>query len=457
MNCANKFPQPPLLAKDGSGYNIWKNEIDFWCQVTKVAAADRAITIYFSLPEGKAKSTAQQIRKDRLKSQDGVRILLEALDEAFLPNIAMRLFNAHNNLRTTTRKPDGRIHDYLSEFERAKFEFEQEGMEKDKTVLGLDLLSQCNLSQEKNQLVMSGLTEVTYENVKAKLSSIFAFEHDKYNKFGKSEIRESEEVFYSRNQENQRGHSSNYSSRFENRNRKRPRHSKGGNSYTRQEPERNSYGRQDSEKSQSYRRKNPNGNDGRPSRCNICQSIFHWFRDCPHAHEKNMTGEYLKERSNQVHFSGLVAFTGFAEENTEKCKIRLLREETKGCAIVDSGCATTVCGTGWINEFIENLCDEEKNNVKESGSQEMFTFGDGSTVKSLKKVSFPCWINGKRGFITTDVVECGIPLLLSRKTLKTLKMVLDFENDTMMSKGKKDGAIPLVNTKSGHYALPLTL
>ena len=170
-----------------------------------------------------------------------------------------------------------------------------------------------------------------------------------------------------------------------------------------------------------------------------------------------MNGEHLKERSNQVHFSGLVAFTGFAEENTEKCKIRLLREETKGCAIVDSGCATTVCGTGWINEFIENLCDEEKNNVKESGSQEMFTFGDGSTVKSLKKVSFPCWINGKRGFITSDVVECGIPLLLSRKTLKTLKMVLDFENDTMISKGKKDGAIPLVNTKSGHYALPLTL
>ena len=75
----------------------------------------------------------------------------------------MRLFNAHNNLRTTTRKLDGLIHDYLSEFERAKFEFKQERMEKDKTVLGLDLFSQCNLSQEKNQLVMSGLTEVTYE------------------------------------------------------------------------------------------------------------------------------------------------------------------------------------------------------------------------------------------------------------------------------------------------------
>ena len=458
MNCANKFIQPPLLPKDGSGYNIWKKEIEFWLSVTKIKADERAITIYFSLPEGsKAKTAAQQITKTLLNSQNGVRVLLEALDEVYLPNTAMRLFNCHNNLRTVTRKPDGLVHDYLSEFERAKFEFEQEGLEKDTIVLGLDLLSQCKLPQEKNQLVMLGLTEVTYANVKAKLSAIFSFEHDKYNKFADSGTREPEEVFYSRNQFNQRGNSSNYSARFENRSRKRPRYSKGRNSYSRHEVERNSYGRQDAEKPPAYRTKNPNGNDGRPSRCNICQSIFHWFRDCPHAHEKNATREQLKERSNEVHFSGLVAFTGFAEENTDNCKIKLLREETKGCAIVDSGCALTVCGTGWMEEFIENLCDEEKNNVKESVSQESFTFGDGSTVKSLKKVTFPCWINGRRGFITTDVVECGIPLLLSRKTLKTFKMVLDFENDTMRSKGKNDSAIPLVNTKSGHYALPLTL
>ena len=369
MSCANKFIQPPLLPKDGSGYTIWKKEIEFWCSITKIVAAERAITIYFSLPEGsKAKTTAQQIPKALLNSQNGVKALLEALDEVYLPNTAMRLFNCHNNLRTITRKPDGLVHDYLSEFERAKFEFEQEGMEKDTIVLGLDLLSQCKLPQEKNQLVMSGLTEVTYANVKAKLSAIFSFEHDKYNKFADSEKSEPEEVFYSRNQFNQRGNSSNYSARFDNRSRKRPRYSKGGNSYSRHEVERNSYGRQDAEKPPAYRTKNPNGNDGRPSRCNICQSIFHWFRDCPHAHEKNATREQLKERSNQVNFSGLVAFTGFAEESSEICKIRLLREETKGCAIVDSGCATTVCGTGWMEEFIENLCDEEKNNVKESVS-----------------------------------------------------------------------------------------
>ena len=444
MACKGNFNDPPQLPRDGAGYNIWKNEIEMWCEVTKVPAISRAISIYFSL-EGKAKTTAQHIKLGLLRTNDGVRILLEALDKVFLPNAAMRLLNVSNNLRNLKRKPGTLINDFLTEYDHAVFLFQQEGLEKNQTVLGLELLDQCQLPQDKNQLVMSGLTEINYENVKAKLSTIYYFEHDKYNKAEDSERREPEEVFYSRTQNNQRGNSSNYrAARFENRSRKRPRYMKGENS------SRNS----DTEKPPAYRTKNPNGNDGQPSRCNICQSIFHWIKNCPHAHEKN---NRLKERSNQVNFSGLVAFTGLAEEDTGTCKIRLLREETKGCAIVDSGCAKTVCGTGWMDEFVENLCDEERNNIKEAASTETFTFGDGSTVKSLKKVTIPCWINGKRGFITTDVVECGIPLLLSRKTLKTFKMVLDFENDTITYKGRRDSAIPLVNTKSGHYALPLTL
>ena len=451
------FTNPPQLPRDGAGYNIWKNEIEMWCQVTKVPPISRAIAIYFTL-KGKAKTTAQHIKQGLLKTNDGVKILLEALDKVFLPNAAMRLLNVSNNLRHLKRKPDALINDFLIEHEHALFLFEQEGLEKNPTVLGLELLDQCQLSQEKSQLVMSGLTEVNYENVKAKLSAIFYHEHARYNNSEDSASREPEEVLYSRTQYNQQGNRSNYRAKFENRSRKRPRDNKGYNSFRNSDTERprdnkgyNSFRNSDTEKPPAYRTKNPNGNDGRPSRCNICQSVLHWFRDCPHAHEKNNL------RSNQVNFSGLVAFTGLTEENTGTCKIRLLREETKGCAIVDSGCATTVCGQGWLEAFVANLCDEERNNIKEAGSTETFTFGDGSTVKSLKKVTIPCWINGKRGFITTDVVECGIPLLLSRKTLKTFKMVLDFENDTITYKGRRESAIPLVNTRSGHYALPLTL
>ena len=451
MACNNNTP-PPQLDINGAGYAVWKNEIDLWCQITKVPVAGRAINIYFSL-SGAARNLVQQIPHNDLKSNAGVTILLQKLDKLYIPNQAIRLFNANNMLRNVVRKPDSLVHDFITAFDHAKFLFEQEGLQRDDTVLGLDLLSQCQLPQDKNQLVMSGLTEVTYEKMKEKLLTIHYDELDKHNKFKKAENTstsyaegtESEEIFFSKAQNYQRGHSSNYRGRFENRGKKRMRYSRGAA---------NSFGRQESDGQPTYRTKNPMGSDGRPSRCNICQSVLHWFRDCPHAHEKNSNREHFSERSNKVNFSGLVAFTGYAGENDETCKIRLLREETKGCAIVDSGCATTVCGVGWMEDFIANLCDEEKDNIEETPSSETFTFGDGSTVKSLKKLKIPCWINGQRGVLTTDVVECGIPLLLSRKTLKTLKMVLDFEHDTLRC---GNSVIPLVNTKSGHYALPLTL
>ena len=101
------------------------------------------------------------------------------------------------------------------------------------------------------------------------------------------------------------------------------------------------------------------------------------------------------------------------------------------------------------------LCDEEKDNVHEEPSNEYFTFGDGHSVKSLKRLSIPCWIQGmERGYITTEVVKPKIPLLLSKTSMKKQEMVLDFKNDTIICGNE---VIQLKNTESGHYALPLGL
>ena len=143
------------------------------------------------------------------------------------------------------------------------------------------------------------------------------------------------------------------------------------------------------------------------------------------------------------------------DEKRENGRLQSLLDETKGCAVIDSGCATTVCGEEWAEDFIENLCDEEKDNVHEEPSNEYFTFGDGHSVKSLKRLSIPCWIQGmERGYITTEVVKPKIPLLLSKTSMKKQDMVLDFKNDTIICGNE---VIQLKNTGSGHYALPLGL
>ena len=145
----------------------------------------------------------------------------------------------------------------------------------------------------------------------------------------------------------------------------------------------------------------------------------------------------------------------FAEDRRDDGRLQSLMDETRGCAIIDSGCAKTVCGRAWAEDFMSNLSDNDLASVREEKSHEKFTFGDGTSVNSLKRLSLPCWMQGlERGFITTEVVELNIPLLLSKTAMKKSNMMLDFKNDTIIC---GNTTIRLRNTTSGHYALPLSL
>ena len=142
--------------------------------------------------------------------------------------------------------------------------------------------------------------------------------------------------------------------------------------------------------------------------------------------------------------------------NNEDSKLKALRIETNGCAIIDSGCATNVCGEAWLENFKESLTNEEMKKIKEEPSDQKFTFGIGATAQAKFRVKVPCWIKGKGGYLTTEVIENDIPLLLSRESLRRMHMILDFGTDTLSS-STGNTVVDLRNTSSGHYALPLSL
>ena len=91
--------------------------------------------------------------------------------------------------------------------------------------------------------------------------------------------------------------------------------------------------------------------------------------------------------------------------------------------------------------------------VKKDVSDNRFRFGDGETYPSLKAVTFPFYIKGERHFMTTDVVACDVPLLLSRESLERANAVIDFQKGELLFLGK---TVPAIITSSGHYCLPLT-
>ena len=145
-------------------------------------------------------------------------------------------------------------------------------------------------------------------------------------------------------------------------------------------------------------------------------------------------------------------FAGYADGEQDN-KLSRLVEEAKCCAVLDSGCSTTVCGVRWLEEFMGEFSDFERGNIVEEKSKATFTFADGVTVPSLKCVTVPCSIGGMRGNIKTDVVDCNIPLLLSKKSMKKANMIVNFGSDQVTAYGRH---IDLGTSSSGHYLLPIS-
>ena len=90
-------------------------------------------------------------------------------------------------------------------------------------------------------------------------------------------------------------------------------------------------------------------------------------------------------------------------------------------AILDSGCSKTVCGRNWLVAYLDSLSVLDKKSVKKCTSSNTFRFGDGHIVESLGGIDIPCYIGGKKMILHTDIVNCDIPLLISRDSLHKAK------------------------------------
>ena len=106
----------------------------------------------------------------------------------------------------------------------------------------------------------------------------------------------------------------------------------------------------------------------------------------------------------------------------------------------------------WYDNYIETLPDNVVCNLKVEDSETNFRFGDGQLFKSSKQVTLPASIANMDVSITTDVVDCDLPLLLSKDAMKTAKVKLDFVNDKVNILGKN---VDLSFTSSGHYTIAL--
>ena len=133
--------------------------------------------------------------------------------------------------------------------------------------------------------------------------------------------------------------------------------------------------------------------------------------------------------------------------------IQILTTEVMYSAVLDSACASTVCGKAWLDSYINSLSENDRSKVRITDSNKTFKFGGETKIKSDGQYEIPATIAGKDITLVTDVVDSDIPLLLSKNAMKEAKVHLNLENDTAEVFGKK---VALNFTSSGHYCLPIT-
>ena len=198
------------------------------------------------------------------------------------------------------------------------------------------------------------------------------------------------------------------------------------------------------------RGQNPLDPYGNVTRCRICDSINHWQNECP---------DLAKEEQNTYHGDYecpgneyIIQMAAVDSQRFKDLTKLTLSCETINTAVLDCGAVKTVCGSTWLQQYMNTLSEEDRRKVTYSPSNNIFKFGCGNKLQAHELVRFPAVIGEKKVLIKSDVVDGDLPLLFSKESLKQAGSNLNFIDDTLEILGQK---LNLTITESGHYALPL--
>ena len=192
------------------------------------------------------------------------------------------------------------------------------------------------------------------------------------------------------------------------------------------------------------------------SKCAICESIFHWAKDCPDGDksERVNVASYGKGKSNErpgtSESPNLKADESVIAVITKKLSVFV--SESFDSAVVDTACTSTICGRKWLDRYVSSLEVGQQKEIARNHSDVTFRFGDRRKIVSEELVIIPTKIGDTVCKIKTEVVQNDIPLLSSKESLKRENAVLDLKNDKAVLFGNE---VKLKQTSSGHYCVTL--
>lgn len=398
----SNYKVPPTF-EEGKPYESWKNEVTIWTRVTDLDTKKQALAVALAL-SGRARETAMEIPVDDLNEETGMTTLLAKLDDLFLKEEKDRIYEAYSNFDRIKKDVHVSMADYIIDFEQRYSRMRKYKMELPDAVLAFKLLDTACLDISDRQLALTACPDLTFVSMKSALKRVFG------GKASATGEGINQEMVYATEQRRQRGKSWSQNSRQKT-----------------QQPG-----------------TNPLDKYGRRSKCAICQSTFHWAKDCPHR-EENV--KITEDKTGEVEECNITLYTKESPTDAE-----IFMTECFGSAIIDTACTRTVCGQEWLDNYCTVIKKDTVKAMKktEIQSHRPFRFGDGKVIYSVKRLKIPAKIGHTKCNIETEVVPANIPLLLSKASLKRAGTVLDMENDKAVMFNQP---VTLDFTSSGHYCV----
>ncbi|ESO90517.1 hypothetical protein LOTGIDRAFT_164106 [Lottia gigantea] len=332
------YRNPPVLAPDGN-YESWKSEIEIWTLVTDLPKKKHALAVSVAL-KGQAKERALAMDIEQLSDEEhGMRNLISELDKLFKTDAVDLAYSKFDNWK---REQDTSMVDFIIDFEQKYAKCVKYNMDLPDTILAFKILDYANLSEQEKQLALTAASDLRYDTMKSALKRIFTKLPETNDKDSSVTLKEENAL------------------------------------YTRNKPWRKTYlknQKQNERDDKTLKGTNPLDKYGRRSKCLVCQSIFHWAKDCPD-----------KESVNCTKLDQNCQFIDNARPD------EIMTVECSGCAVLDTACSKTVCGKKWFDDFVSLLTDEERSKIVTKSSSKTFKFGDGARVQSEQNVVIPAKI-----------------------------------------------------------------
>lgn len=416
---STNFKNPPVFGEQT--YEQWKSELKIWELMTEMDVTKRALAVILTL-KGRARTCALNCEIEQLNSENGMDTLLRALDDLFLQETIDKAFQIYKEFDDFRRPENMAISDYIAEFDQRYRKSEKYKMVLPEAVLACKLLANSGLKNEQRQLALTACAsgELSYSKMKSAMKRIFGdIFKDQTDSF--IEMREEAALLTRHNGTTHRRH-------FEKSRHVDRQH---GNS----------------EESDVRKKGNPFNVYGRQTRCKICQSTLHYWKECQH-------------RKQSVEITESCTSDEDEEKHPEECNITLFTHgkrtenenfvhEMQKCAVIDTGCTRTVCGKRWLRDYLKTI----KSTINSKRSHKPFRFGNGKTIYSFKKVVIPAVIADTRCKIEIEILDINIPLILSKTSLKKANGILDLKNDYASLFGRP---VKLKSSDSGHYFIEIS-